>query len=235
MVSKNKPEEVFETKEKIKGAASKLFAKNGFDGTSMRSIAKEAEVSLASINYHFKSKQDLYAEILVSAHTNMGKLLEQSINVEDDFYDAVQKIYSVCLANADRIRNTHSMLTSPNAFDEESLTEMRKTFTAPPGFKVLFEKASNILKNDTPFDIKFWVINNVILYVFNWIIWTHKDSLAGCIHTNYQIGETEISKMIRLHCEAIVNHANSMENPPKIAYIQNIEESVLTAKKEANE
>ncbi len=37
--------------------AEKLFAANGFDGTSIRDIASEAEVNIAMISYYFGSKE----------------------------------------------------------------------------------------------------------------------------------------------------------------------------------
>jgi AcrR family transcriptional regulator len=48
-----------DTKERILEAAFKLFAENGFSGTSLRSITAEAGVNLASVNYHFGSKDEL--------------------------------------------------------------------------------------------------------------------------------------------------------------------------------
>ena len=51
------------TKDKILDAAEKLFAKEGFDATSLRTITTEAQVNLAAVNYHFKSKEALILEV----------------------------------------------------------------------------------------------------------------------------------------------------------------------------
>jgi len=48
-----------ETKERILKVAEELFAVHGFDSTSMREITKNAKVSLALVNYHFGSKENL--------------------------------------------------------------------------------------------------------------------------------------------------------------------------------
>ncbi len=45
-------------------AAEKLFAHEGYHGTSVRAITNEAGAHLASINYHFGSKEDLLKEVL---------------------------------------------------------------------------------------------------------------------------------------------------------------------------
>jgi len=45
-------------------AAIALFAERGYDGTSIRAIVSKARVNQAAINYHFKSKEALYLEVL---------------------------------------------------------------------------------------------------------------------------------------------------------------------------
>lgn len=48
-----------QTKQAILDAAETLFAEQGFNQTSMRSITSRAAVNLASVNYHFGSKKNL--------------------------------------------------------------------------------------------------------------------------------------------------------------------------------
>lgn len=52
-----------ETSGKILHAAQKLFACRGFDGVTMRAIASEAGVNLASIVYYFENKEGLYLSV----------------------------------------------------------------------------------------------------------------------------------------------------------------------------
>jgi AcrR family transcriptional regulator len=47
----------------------------GFQGTSVRDIIVKARVNQAAINYHFKSKDGLYLEVLKTA---FEKLTEQA-------------------------------------------------------------------------------------------------------------------------------------------------------------
>lgn len=49
-----------ETQIKILNKSSELFGDFGYDGVSVRQIAKEASVNLAAIGYHFGGKQELY-------------------------------------------------------------------------------------------------------------------------------------------------------------------------------
>ncbi len=56
-------------KDKIIGVAQQLFSKKGYEATSIRDIATEADVNVSSINYYFGSKQGLF-EFLVEDFTN---------------------------------------------------------------------------------------------------------------------------------------------------------------------
>ena len=53
-----------ETKERILDVAERLFADFGYKATSLRDITSEAGVNLASVNYHFGSKDALLAALL---------------------------------------------------------------------------------------------------------------------------------------------------------------------------
>ncbi len=48
-----------DTKNRILDAAEELFATEGFEKASLRDITREAGVNLASVNYHFQSKEAL--------------------------------------------------------------------------------------------------------------------------------------------------------------------------------
>jgi AcrR family transcriptional regulator len=50
---------VIETKEKILDTAERLFGEQGYGATSLRHIIAEAGVNLASVHYHFGSKEEL--------------------------------------------------------------------------------------------------------------------------------------------------------------------------------
>ena len=56
---------MIDTKQKILDTAEKLFAERGYGATSMRQIIAEAGVNLASIHYHFGSKEELLDGIIL--------------------------------------------------------------------------------------------------------------------------------------------------------------------------
>ena len=57
------------TRERLLDAAERLFAARGFAGTSVRRITDEAQANLGAINYHFRSKDNLYAEVFARRAT----------------------------------------------------------------------------------------------------------------------------------------------------------------------
>ena len=64
------------TRGRILEAAGALFAVGGFAHTTAKAIAKRADVTLASINYHFESRDGLYRAVLLEAHQRMLSLTE---------------------------------------------------------------------------------------------------------------------------------------------------------------
>ena len=52
------------TKDRILDTAERLFARDGFEATSLRAITAEANVNLAAVNYHFQSKDALVRAVI---------------------------------------------------------------------------------------------------------------------------------------------------------------------------
>jgi AcrR family transcriptional regulator len=67
--------------ERIKKAARSIFTRKGFLATTVRDIATEADINVASVNYYFRSKEKLFE--LVMAETIEHLFSE----IEPVFYD----------------------------------------------------------------------------------------------------------------------------------------------------
>jgi len=53
------------TRDRILDAAEGLFARKGFDGVSVRQIMAKAEADVSLAYYHFKSKRDLFDQVML--------------------------------------------------------------------------------------------------------------------------------------------------------------------------
>ena len=53
-----------ETRERILNAAEALFADNGFDGTSLRDVARSVDLQTAAVTYHCVSKEELFDSVI---------------------------------------------------------------------------------------------------------------------------------------------------------------------------
>jgi TetR/AcrR family transcriptional regulator, regulator of cefoperazone and chloramphenicol sensitivity len=65
------------TRKRLLGAASALFAERGFHGTKARDIAARAGVNLAAGNYHYGSKKELYLQVLRAEFAETRALLKR--------------------------------------------------------------------------------------------------------------------------------------------------------------
>lgn len=51
-------------RDQVLQAARTLFIRNGYRGTSLRDIAREAHLTMGAIYHHFRNKEDLYLAVL---------------------------------------------------------------------------------------------------------------------------------------------------------------------------
>ena len=78
----------YNSKNRILAAATTLFAKKGFDGTSIREICKAADVNICMISYYWGGKQELYQGII-------DNLIENQIEYSKSFLDLNKNPYDM--------------------------------------------------------------------------------------------------------------------------------------------
>ena len=78
-------------REKIIEAASALFARNGYDGTSMRDIAAESGILAGSLYYYFASKEEMFAAVHEQAINRLCTGTLQAINPAADPWTRLQQ------------------------------------------------------------------------------------------------------------------------------------------------
>src|SRR5262249_42896267 len=65
--------------ELILDAARQVFAEEGLEGASLRAIADRAGYTPAALNFHFESKEAIYAEVLKASLKSLGSAVDQAI------------------------------------------------------------------------------------------------------------------------------------------------------------
>jgi AcrR family transcriptional regulator len=73
------PEEQQKTRERIIAAASKILAEKGYDATTLREIAREAQAGPGLVHYYFGGKDQLLVEVLQAAGRHFHQRMEQLV------------------------------------------------------------------------------------------------------------------------------------------------------------
>ncbi len=81
----------------IAGAARGLFLERGYQGTTLRAVAAEADVDVALIGYHFGSKQGLFGESM-NLHCGRSNAIVSALGgdpagLADRLLDAVTSLW----------------------------------------------------------------------------------------------------------------------------------------------
>ena len=87
------------TREKLLAAAKKQFAEKGFYGTSISGVAGELGLTKQALLYHFKRKEDLYAEVLEEISERLLRLVRATVSRSDaperQFEDVFLGLYAL--------------------------------------------------------------------------------------------------------------------------------------------
>ena len=96
-----------DVKKMIIKSAMRLFAYKGFDGTSMRDIAKAVGITLPTIYYYFGNKEGLYKFILQEV---IEKLMEATATAVVGVEGIRQKLIAMCMTKHRFIAENREMM-----------------------------------------------------------------------------------------------------------------------------
>jgi AcrR family transcriptional regulator len=103
--------------------AERLFATYGFEGTSVRDIAKEAEVNIAMISYYFGSKEKLLEAVFMMRGGEIKQQLESMI--QNQTLAPLGKIFLLIDSYVERMmkrQNFHKLVVREQMLMKESVT-----------------------------------------------------------------------------------------------------------------
>ncbi len=102
--------ELNEKQIQILEVAEKLFAENGFDGTSVRHIASEADINVAMISYYFGSKEKLLDALLLYRTADFRIQIESVLSEELSDLKKVDAIVELIVKRIHRNRRIYKII-----------------------------------------------------------------------------------------------------------------------------
>ena len=154
-----------QTKQNILSVARKLFVEKGYDNTSIRDIAGIAQVNVASIKYHFDSKEELFkfilSDILKDKKRKAEKIYEACNN---DLSSFVKKIFLLYYKEKNQKNNLLFIFAiNKNLLDIDSMKD-KDGYISPPGLSFIEDI---LLKQNKDLSKKkiMWVINCIAGYI----------------------------------------------------------------------
>jgi AcrR family transcriptional regulator len=195
-------ENQLDTKQKIMEVARVLFANQGFEGTSVREIAKLAEVNIASVNYHFSNKENLFNEILrlgyIDCSTSIRAFYEKDQPKLEDvlvhvFHHFLNKSHDLVSYFKMMMSTQHSHQMLANGTEDELL--------GPPGGKVIVEAILKEVGGKVSEEDQHWALK----CLFNHVI--HASLMHTCCFKDNDIPYTsddDIVKGIRRLCRVVL-------------------------------
>lgn len=111
--------------------AETLFAENGFDGTSIRDISKEAKINIAMISYYFGSKERLLEALVLQKTAGLKLQLENLLAENLEPIAKVNKLVAFYVDRIDRSRGIYRILhfelsSKKNILNLQSFSDIKK-------------------------------------------------------------------------------------------------------------
>jgi AcrR family transcriptional regulator len=183
-----------DTKQKIVEASTYLFGVKGYDGTSTREIAQRAGVNIASLNYHFKSKQGLLKEVTAAIIEEFKqKIIAISANTEQSTVDFCLNFYQAITEDKIKLLNHFKLfLDSGNCAAELD--------TTPPGYEALSKFLRKELNASVPADEIIWASSVIFTYIMHSAVMSGSD--VGKQHIERYLPKKEAS--IPVHIKRLV-------------------------------
>lgn len=111
--------------------AERLFAEEGFDGTSVRDIAKQANINVAMISYYFGSKEKMLEALVINRISDMRLQLESLYNENIPPSAKIDKLIELYISRINKNRCIYQIIhfefsTKKREINFEKFTEMKK-------------------------------------------------------------------------------------------------------------
>ena len=170
----NNPEDLALTKNMVFAAAERLFAVHGFQKVSVRDITAEAGVNLASVNYHFGSKDALLLEIFRRRTTELNRMRARLLHEAADAHGGKPPVRAILEAlitppvlwldpKGDRMISVQFIIRSRS----EGTEEMREALRSDVSHLRRFADALLSARPEMPPEDVYWRLHFVLGMIHN--------------------------------------------------------------------
>ena len=196
------------TKEKIMDVAEALFSRRGFEGTSVREIAKESGANIASINYYFKNKHGLYWAVMDKAHLKLEEGVREATTRVDSVEDLAIETLNFILKEKRAFRNALKMMVGEEGIPEpdggiEDLYCSRQC--GPPGGQYFGQMLENEVKTNDEAMLQYGVMV-IFSLVVQWGILLLSPKFPIMQKADPTFNKDSFDELIRHHCRATIQY-----------------------------
>jgi AcrR family transcriptional regulator len=200
-----------DTRNKIVEVARVLFAEQGFEGTSIREIAKEADVNLASVNYHFHNKENLFTEVLRHGYLECSTELRNFFNTQHPDLDSILLyLFRYFINKSHDLKCFFKMMLSSQHNHHLTAQGSEDELIGPPGGKVILESIINEVDRRLSEEDLFWALGTLFGNVIHTALMydsCFKDN--NFPYTSIEDLEKRISRLTKLVLEDLRNGTNN--------------------------
>jgi len=111
--------------------AEKLFSEDGFDGTSVRDIAKAADINIAMISYYFGSKEKLLEALIIYRISDLRLEMENIFKGDLSPLEKIDKLVELYIKRINKNRGMYQIIhfeisSKKREINYEAFNEVKK-------------------------------------------------------------------------------------------------------------
>ncbi len=202
--------EKVETKERIMEVASELFSIYGYVGTSVREIAAKSNVNIASINYHFGNKHNLYWATVDRKQKWLDEGIRQLSETTEDVAELTVKAYQFLMQDQAAVRTTLKMLLTDGVPDPEgALREEMMSTMGPPGTQHFAKVISRQISKDVSSETVMWGVKCIFSALVHWAMMCSSCKFELMKQKMPELNGESVEKILYHHTRAIMTYMES--------------------------
>jgi AcrR family transcriptional regulator len=116
-----------QTHQALLAAAMPLFARQGYEGTSIRAITRAAGANLGAVTYHFGTKEALYEAVLDAVLAPLLPRVRDAVAAAATPLDGIEAVMRGLLAHGGQNPDLPALLAHELALDHPAPAPLRRT------------------------------------------------------------------------------------------------------------